>query len=197
MNTAFLQAPPLIGTPAKTNERLLFILINDWTWWAWALTATLLAIGLFEFPGAFLAAMGLTIAQAMVMLIREKKWSAFPVQLRLAYLALLAISLPPPLRWLYWVPTLGTFALVTFGYCLMARLLSLLPWNRSETLSLDLLVRTFTSRPSLNRLPSRARRAGCAGGLCSIEAQVRSKAPESCLQSIQSDPRMSVPLRHV
>jgi hypothetical protein len=36
---------------------------------------------------------------------------------------------------------------VTFGYCTLARCLSLLPWNRSEPLSFALLRRTFLSRP--------------------------------------------------
>ena len=54
----------------------------------------------------------------------------------------------------------------------MARVLLLLPWNRTEPITADLLRRTFLSRP---RLPGRADRlssAGCGAGLCSIEAQV-------------------------
>jgi hypothetical protein len=37
--------------------------------------------------------------------------------------------------------------LVIFGYCLMARMLSLLPWNRTEPITADLVRRTFLSRP--------------------------------------------------
>jgi len=97
-----------------------------------------------------------------------------PVQLRLAYTLLLIICLFPPMRWIYWVPAVGTFALVIFGYCLMARMLSLLWWNRAEPITVDLLRRAFLSRP---RLPDRAGRvssAGCGAGLCFIEAQVES-----------------------
>jgi hypothetical protein len=109
------------------------------------------------------------------MLIREKSVSAFPVQLRLAYLLLLAISFIPQMRWLYWLPTLGTFALVIFGYCLLARALYLLPWNRQESLSADMLRRTFMTRPDLSRVSVNPQTAGCAGGLCTIEAQVGRK----------------------
>jgi hypothetical protein len=158
-----------MGTP----DQRFFILWGDWTWWAWALTAVLLAVGLSGHPGAFIAAMALTGVQAIIMLAREKSVMAFSVQLRLGYLVLLAICYIPQMRWLYWLPTIGTFALVIFGYCLMARMLSLLPWNRQEALSGELLWRTFCSRPDLSRVTGDRQAAGCAGGLCTIDAQVR------------------------
>jgi hypothetical protein len=120
---------------------------NDWTWWAWTLTAALLATGLCGYPVAFLAAMGITALQAIVILARQKIMSAFPMQLRVAYLMLLAICFIPQMRWLYWLPTVGTFAMVIFGYCLLGRMLSLLPWNRRHPLSAQLLRDTFISRP--------------------------------------------------
>lgn len=124
-----------------------FVRWNDWTWWAWTLTATLLAIGLRGYPSAFLAGMVLTILQLIAMLVREKNLSAFPVQLRTAYLMLLAICFIPQMRWLYWLPTVGTFAMVIFGYCLLGRMLSLLPWNRRQPFTAQLLRDTFISRP--------------------------------------------------
>jgi hypothetical protein len=158
-----------------TGNRRIFILANDWTWWTWMLTAILLAIGLFGYRSAFVAAIVITAVQTFVMLFHEKKLSAFAVQLRIAYLILLLISFVPQMRWLYWLPTLGTFALVIFGYCLLARILSLLPWNREEPLSADLLRRAFITRPDLSRLAQFPETAGCAGGLCTIEAQVGRK----------------------
>jgi hypothetical protein len=156
-------------------RRLLFILPQDGTWWVWLVTACLLGMGLAGPPQAFLAALLLSIAQSAFFLARERAFQAFPVQLRLAYTLLLLICFFPPIRWLFWLPTIGTFALVIFGYCLMARLLSLLPWNRTEPITADLLRRTFLSRP---RLPVRAvgvASAGCGAGLCTIEAQVGSR----------------------
>jgi hypothetical protein len=134
------------GATVASYQRHFFILADDWTWWAWTLTATLLAIGLAGYPSAFITAMAITALQAIAQM-----------------------------RWLYWLPTLGTFALVIFGYCLLARALYLLPWNRQESLSADLLRRTFMTRPDLSRVSVNPQTAGCAGGLCTIEAQVGRK----------------------
>ena len=103
------------------HHRRFYILLDDWTWWAWTLTAILLTIGLLGQPVAFVAAMVVTVVQCMVMVVREKSVLAFAVQLRIAYLLLLMICFVPEMQWLYWLPTVGTFALVIFGYCLMAR----------------------------------------------------------------------------
>ncbi len=73
--------------------------------------------------------------------------SAFPIQVRLGYLLLLLIALPENLQLIYWIPTIGTWAQVLFGYCTMARTVSVLPWNRKEAFSVDLLKRTFLSAP--------------------------------------------------
>ena len=154
------------------SSRIFFILYRDWTWWVWLVTAILLACGLGGFQWGFQAAISLTIVQVLIFLVREKGMSAFPVQLRVAYLLLLLLCLPPAMNWLYWLPTVGTFALNVFGYCLMARFLSLLPWNRREPWTLDLLGRTFFSRPRIQEDGTKPQ-SGCAGGLCTIEAQVR------------------------
>src|SRR5262249_46391584 len=131
------------GTAARD---FLFIMPRDWTWWLWLVTAWLLLIGLMGTPEAFLAVLLLSIAQSVLLFARERTFEAFPVQLRFAPTLLLIICLFPPIRWIYWVPAVGTLALVTFGYCLMARALSLLPWNRAEPITIDLLRRTFLSR---------------------------------------------------
>lgn len=154
------------------HHRRLYILLDDWTWWAWTFIAILLAIGLLGSPKAFIAAMAVTVVQGLVMLVREKSAMAFAIQLRIAYLLLLVICFIPDMRWLYWLPMVGTFALVIFGYCLMARVLSLLPWNRQEAISADLIRRTFLSPPDLSRLAKFPESSGCAGGLCTIKAQV-------------------------
>ena len=103
--------------------RWLFIMPQDWTWWVWLVTACLLLIGLMGMPEAFLVALLLSIAQFVLFFARERAFKAFPVQLRLAYTLLLTICLLPPMRWLYWLPTVGTSAVVIFGYCLLARML--------------------------------------------------------------------------
>ena len=37
--------------------------------------------------------------------------------------------------------------MVLFGYCLLARVLSLFPWNRTEPFSMQLVLSTFFSAP--------------------------------------------------
>ena len=98
----------------------------------------------------------------------------FPVQIRLAYTGLLIICQISALGWLYWVPAVGTFALVLFGYCLMARILSLLPGNRTEPMSLDLLRRTFLTPPAPGNIHHGLPANGCAGGACTLEGRIAS-----------------------
>lgn len=139
------------------------------------MTVALLATGLAGVPAGFIAAIGLSLAQTVFFWRKAGDARAMSVQIRLNYTVLLAICFLPQLRWLYWLPTLGTGALLVFGYCLMARPLSLLPWNRTETFSFDLLRRTFFSPPVVLRegAPS-----GCGGlnGVCELEASAASFA---------------------
>src|SRR5215212_1128833 len=116
----------------RTSRRLFYINLSDWTWWAWMITTVLLIIGLSGHSLAFIGAIALTVGQGFVLLVRDRSPKAFSVQLRVAYLILLLICYPLPMRWLYWLPTVGTFALIVFGYCLLARVLSLSPWNSGE-----------------------------------------------------------------
>lgn len=116
-------------------------------WWYWLVTASLLSAGVLGQPAGFHLAIGLTVFQLIHFIVREGSVSAFPVQVRFWYLMLLLVALPGPMQLIYWIPTIGTWAQVIFGYCAMARLVSLLPWNRKESFSGALLMRTFLSRP--------------------------------------------------
>jgi hypothetical protein len=120
---------------------------QDLSWWYWLVTACLLTAGVVGYPAGFLLAIGLTLFQLVHFAIREKSLNAFPVQVRFWYLVLLLVALPGPLQLIFWIPTIGTWAQIIFGYCTMARCVSLFPWNRSEPFTLDLLQRTFFSRP--------------------------------------------------
>jgi hypothetical protein len=119
--------------------------VRAMSWWYWLVTACLLTAGVSGWQIGFLLAIGLTMFQLIRFIVRERSMTAFPIQVRIGYLLL--IALPEPLRLIYWIPTVGTWAQVLFGYCTMARILSLLPWNRREALSLNLLLRTFFSAP--------------------------------------------------
>jgi len=147
-------------------------MLDDWTWLVWAVTAALLWVGLFAWYEAFYVVIGLTVVQTLVVMMRKQPGVGFAVQLRIAFLALLLVCLIPQMSWLFWVPAIGLVALVVFGYCLLARMLSLLPWNRSEPITIGLLGRTFFSRPDLSRVSGAQAGASCPGGLCTIDAQV-------------------------
>jgi hypothetical protein len=126
---------------------MLMIEYKDIGWWYWLVTAGLLTFGMSGNPTGFLLAMALTIIQLVHFVFREHSITAFPVQVRFWYLMLLLIAWQEPLQWIYWIPTIGTWAQIIFGYCTMARCVSLFPWNRSDELSVDLLKKTFFSRP--------------------------------------------------
>jgi hypothetical protein len=96
---------------------------------------------------AILAAIGLTAIQLLHFAARDSILFAFPVQVRAAYLGLLIIGLLPWTGVVHWIQLFGTWSMVLFGYCPLARILSLLPCNRRQPLSVDLLRRTFLSRP--------------------------------------------------
>jgi hypothetical protein len=117
------------------------------SWWYWAATSVLLIAGLAGWPEAFYLAAGLSAWQIIHFRFREGSLTAFPVQVRIVYTALLLSALWEPMRWLFWVPAIGTPAQVLFGYCTLARCLSLLPWNRLEPLTWQLVRRTFFSPP--------------------------------------------------
>jgi len=117
------------------------------SWWYWLATACLLTAGLMGHPIGFPLAIGLTIFQLVHFVIREQSITSFPVQVRLWYLILLLVALPKPVQAIYWAPAIGTWAQLIFGYCAMARCVSLLPWNRSESFSTGLILKTFLARP--------------------------------------------------
>lgn len=114
-------------------------------WRYWLMTIPLLIIGLTGSAIGFVVAIGLTIFQAMHFAWRERSTTAFSVQVRIAYLALLLLGLWGPLNWIHAVQLIGTTIRVVSGYCLLARTVSLLPWNRFEPLSMDLLRHTYFS----------------------------------------------------
>jgi hypothetical protein len=118
------------------------------SWWYWLVTVGFLTAGVSGWPTGFLLAIGLTVFQLIHFTIRERSFTSFPIQVRLGYLLLLLIALPENLQLIYWIPMIGTWAQVLFGYCTMARCVSLLPWNRKETFSSALLKQTFLSAPA-------------------------------------------------
>jgi hypothetical protein len=134
----------------------------------WLVIVLLLAAEAAGWRAGGLAAVALGAAQSVHFRLREGAWLAFPVQVRVAYLGILAAGLWPPVAFLHWVQLAGTSALLLAGYCPLARTLALMPWNRPVPLSLQLVGRAIFSRPSygtiLQALYGREADAGAAFG---------------------------------
>jgi hypothetical protein len=126
---------------------------RDFGWWCWLASAVLLAAWLAGAAWALWALLALCIFQVAYFRLREGRFGAFPVQVRIAYGLLIACTAWKPLHWLAYVPTVGTWAQVVFGYCALARLLSLMPWNRREPLTWRLAWRTFAAPPAPSVAP--------------------------------------------
>lgn len=76
----------------------------------------------------------------------------FPVQVRIAYFLWVLIgTFAPFMMFLMYITTVGLAANLIIGYCPLARMMSLLSWNRGEALSWSLVKRTFLSPPSEGR----------------------------------------------
>jgi hypothetical protein len=119
--------------------------IHDLAWWYWFLTAGFLGAGLFGWPAGTFLAMVLSAVMIVHVVWLTREVTAFPVQVRVAYLAMLIVGLWGPLQWIHWILLGGMTARILAGYCLLARILSLAPWNLRQPLSLALIRRMFLS----------------------------------------------------
>ena len=82
----------------------------------------------------------------------------FPVQVRIGYLVWVAIgTYVPHMVILMYVTLVGLGTNLFLGYCPLARMMYLLPWNRDETLSLDLARRVFFSAPVAGKFQPKPR----------------------------------------
>ena len=117
------------------------------SWWFWVITAIFLSIGVAGYSIGFALAISFSVFQLIYFICKLHSISAFPIQVRFFYLILLLISFPKMLQWLFWLPAIGTWAQVLVGYCLMARCVSMLPWNRQESYSFEYFMRTIFSKP--------------------------------------------------
>ncbi len=122
------------------------------TWSLWFITWLGLLAGLFA-PQWYVAVVWFSMLNALLRLYLEHfRVMAFPVQVRLAYVVWVAIgTYVPPMGWLMGITTLGLASNLFWGYCPLARMLSLLPFNRDEPLSWNLVGRTFFSPPVQGR----------------------------------------------
>lgn len=141
--------------------------LTDLSWWHWAATVPLLAAHLAGHRGPLAAAMVLCAAVGGYFFLHLRQVRPFPVQVRVAYLGLLAVGAMPWMAWLHGVQLIGTSAMIALGYCPLARMLNLLPFNRDEPLTRALVWRVFVQDP-------------CAGGLVQWSSNPHASALACC-----------------
>ena len=103
-------------------------------WWFWPVTLGLILIGLFGWQEGFLWAVIVNALQVGYFVIRERSLTAFSVQVRLVFFALVALAMLDPTRILFAMLGVGSAMVAFFDRCLIARVLVLAPWNRDVEL---------------------------------------------------------------
>jgi len=118
-------------------------------WWYMAATYALIWVGVLTGNLAwFYAAIASCYLQALIFGIEDKSFLSLTCQVRYALAAILAAGLLEPLRWIYWIPLAGLTVRLTLNYCLLARLMSLFPWNCKQPFSYGLFKKTIFSKPT-------------------------------------------------
>jgi len=122
--------------------------MNERTIWIyWLVTDFFIATGLLLWPPALFLAMATTGIHGAHYLLRSPQITSFPMQVRLGFLGLLILGQAPFMAWVNWIQLAGATALLTTGYCPLARILSLMPWNRTRLLSWDLFKAAIFTPP--------------------------------------------------
>jgi hypothetical protein len=125
-------------------------------WTLWFVTWAGLLAGLFE-ARWYRAVVLFSIAHAGLFLVLTGfRVAAFPNQVRIAYVVWVALGtyLPGGVL-LLWITTVGLATNLFWGYCPLARMLYLLPWNREAPLTASLVARVFTTPPVEGRFTPR------------------------------------------
>jgi hypothetical protein len=118
----------------------------------WVVTWGALVLGYVDIVFWKLA-IAITAAQALVVLsLVGFNPLVFPAQLRIAYVGWLVLgTFVPELRSMMYITTVGLGAMLACGYCPLARMLYLLPWNRRHPLSWRVALQTMIQPPVAGR----------------------------------------------
>jgi hypothetical protein len=114
-------------------------------WWSWF--ATLVLLGAFLGLAAWPALAGAFLVNAVHALVFAAQGKSLAVQVRVVFAALLLAGLWPPLAVFHALQLAGAVVVVFFDYCLLARLLVLLPRNREVPFSPGLVRKVLLSSP--------------------------------------------------
>lgn len=117
-------------------------------WWYWLGLELLIGGWIAGCPVCPDLAVAVGTIQLLHQTARTGSVTAFPVQVRSVYLWLLLLAMWEPLHFVLWIQFAGTALLLLTDYCTLARLLSLMPWNRNEPLTAELVRRVLLASPS-------------------------------------------------
>ena len=120
--------------------------IDQLHWWYWFISWVLIVAGLAGVGGALEVVAVLAGVQVLHYRWLRGSFSAFAVQVRLVALGMFLAGLAWP--GLFVIAAVGLFARCTVNYCLIARLLKLMPWNRTNSLTLADAARVLLQRPT-------------------------------------------------
>lgn len=117
-------------------------------WSLWFVTWLGLVIGLFDRLFFQYVVIFSALHAVLFLILFQFNIRPFPVQVRIAYFIWVAVGTNVPhMVVLMYVTLVGLTTNLFLGYCPLARMVYLLPWNRDEKLSLDLLRRVIFSAP--------------------------------------------------
>jgi hypothetical protein len=129
-----------------------------WTLWliTWlGLTAGIIDRVFFEWVVLFSA-----LHAVFVWSLHDGRITPFPVQVRIAYFVWVAIgTYVPYVAFFMYIALVGLATNLFLGYCPLARLMYLMPWNCDEPFSLELVRRVALSPPSSGRFEPASRTA--------------------------------------
>ncbi|MDH3355646.1 MAG: hypothetical protein OEL79_10585 [Chromatiales bacterium] len=103
-------------------------------WWYWFVTLIAMVAGLAGVVEGFYIVIAVSLFQFIHFMVTYG-FSAFPTQVRFVYGIFTIGALFDPTRIFYWALVVGTIMVTLFDRCIIARVLILMPWNRSEKLS--------------------------------------------------------------
>jgi hypothetical protein len=103
-------------------------------WWYWFVTLIAMITGLSGVGEGFIVVILVSVVQTVHFTISQG-FTAFPTQVRFVYGLCTIIAWFDPTRIFYWVLLIGTVMVVLFNRCFIASVLTLMPWNKSETIS--------------------------------------------------------------
>jgi len=131
-------------TPSRVRKPLI--------WGLWFITWLGLVAGFFDRQYYEYVVIFSALHALLFLLMNGFNVKPFPVQVRIAYFIWVAAgTYVPHLTVLMYITFVGLGTNLFLGYCPLARMMSLMPWNLKEKYSLGLVGRVFLSPPMSGR----------------------------------------------